>query len=73
MVLMKLYSGVELLNRKFSMVRYYRDRWIRMRHWRSNESPSMNIAISGALFTLSLGLLELNSQCKEGASDINIH
>ena len=58
MVLMKLYSGVELLNIK---IRCYRDHGIRMRHWRSNESPSMNIAISSALFTMN-----------EGASDINV-
>ena len=33
-----------------------------------NIAPSMNIDITGALFTLSLNRLILNSKCKEGAS-----
>ena len=36
-----------------------------------NERPSMNKDIVGALFTLSL--LILNSRCKDGASDVNLH
>ena len=39
----------------------------------SNESPSMNIDITCALFTLRLGILMLNSQCKGVASDVNVH
>ena len=29
--------------------------------------------INGALFTFSLAIIILNSQCKEGASDVNVH
>ena len=33
----------------------------------------MNIDITGALLTLSLSLVMLKSQCKEGASDANVY
>ena len=33
----------------------------------------MNIDITSALFTLSSSTLILDSQCKEGASDIDVH
>ena len=33
----------------------------------------MNIDIAGALFTLSFSILILNSQRKEGASDVKDH
>ena len=33
----------------------------------------MDIDITFALFTLSLCILILNSQCKDGASDVNFH
>ena len=33
----------------------------------------MNIEISGALFKLSLSILELNTQSKEGVTEVNIH
>ena len=36
-------------------------------------SPTMNIDIAGALFTLSFSILILNSQRKEGASDVKDH
>ena len=36
-------------------------------------SPSMNVEITGALFTLSLCIRILNYQCEEDASDVNIH
>ena len=40
---------------------------------RNNSSHSMKIDITGALFTLSLSVLISNSQCKEGAIDVNIN
>ena len=39
----------------------------------NNGSPWINIDITGSLLTLSLSILILNSQCKEGASDVNVH
>ena len=33
----------------------------------------MKIDLTGALFRLSSSILKRNSQCKEGASDVNIH
>ena len=36
-----------------------------------NESPSVNIDMRGALFTLSLFIL--NSKCIEGAISVNVH
>ena len=36
-----------------------------------NGRPSMSIGITGALFTMSLSVLILNSQCKDGASNVH--
>ena len=33
----------------------------------------MKIDLTGALFTLSLGILKRNSQCEEGAGDVNVY
>ena len=33
----------------------------------------MKIDITGALLTLSLSIVILNSQCEEGASDVNVY
>ena len=37
-----------------------------------NESQLKNPDISGAIFTLSLSILILNSQCVEGARDVKV-
>lgn len=40
---------------------------------KSNESLQMKIGLFGALFGLSLSIVILNSQCKEGAKYINVY
>ena len=39
--------------------------------FRRHENPSMNIDITGALFTLRIQYEYTQTQCKEGASDAN--
>ena len=38
-----------------------------------NRNASINIGITGALFTLSLSIVILNYECKEGANYVNIY
>ena len=42
-------------------------------HHSCNGSSSINTDNTDALFTLSLRILKLNSECIEGASDVNVH
>ena len=39
---------------------------------RNNGSQSKNPDIPGAIFTLTLSILILNSQCVEGARDVRV-
>jgi len=39
----------------------------------SNGIPSMNIYITSAHFTLISSEVKPNSECEEGASDVNVH
>jgi len=38
-----------------------------------NGSFAKNLDMTGVLFTLSLSLLILNSQCKKGVNDVPVH
>ena len=40
---------------------------------KSNASPSINIDITGALFTLRIQYEFIRTQCKEGATDANVY
>ena len=41
--------------------------------WGSNESLSINIDITDALLLLRIELKQIQTQCKESASDVNVH
>ena len=70
----------KLFNQHYSMVHpeichhFFTEKYFFTEKFRfpSNESQLKNPDISGAIFTLSLSILILNSQCVEGARDVKV-